>query len=69
MSNDLKGFITTKEAARRANVSRWWIRALIHQSRLYAVRMGREWLVDEKSLRAFLLTRRTRGRPKKVIES
>ncbi|WP_353681411.1 helix-turn-helix domain-containing protein [Aeromicrobium sp. REDSEA-S38_B2] len=41
---------TTVDAARRLTVSPARVRALIHSGHLEAVRLGRDWLIEERSL-------------------
>ncbi|WP_172135969.1 DNA-binding protein [Adlercreutzia sp. ZJ473] len=55
---------TTKEAARRLDVSERRIRALIGSGDLKAQKFGGVWMVDEESVRARLQRRCSAGRPK-----
>lgn len=55
--------IGTTEAARRLGVSQARVRQLIAAGRLPAKRIGRDWLIDERSLSRVAV--RTPGRPRK----
>lgn len=56
--------ITTKEAAKRLGVTPRRIRKLITDKRLPAKRVGRDWLIDPRGLKA--VEDRKTGRPKKI---
>lgn len=60
----LEGYITTKEAAQRLNVSEGRIRQLVADGRLPAVKVGQTNLVKEADLELVKDRKRT-GRPKK----
>jgi len=47
----MMGMLTTKEAAERVNKGQRAIQALISKGYLPAVKLGRDWFVDERSLR------------------
>jgi len=59
----IEGFITTKEAAQKLNVSEGRIRQLVADGRLPAVKVGQTNLVKEIDLEAVRERKRT-GRPK-----
>lgn len=61
----IEGFITTKEAAQKLNVSEGRIRQLVADGRLPAVKVGQTNLVKEIDLEAVRERKRT-GRPKKA---
>ena len=42
--------LTTTEAATRLGCSRSWLRNLIHQGRLPAEKIGRDWLITSEDL-------------------
>ena len=54
--------INTTEAGKYLGVTRVWIRVLIRQGRLPAVKIGRDWVIQEADLAA--LPPRHLGRPK-----
>ncbi len=60
----LEGFITTKEAAQKLDVSEGRIRQLVAEGRLPAVKVGQTNLVKESDLELVRERKRT-GRPKK----
>lgn len=55
--------IGTKEAAARLGITARRVRALITSGQLTARRVGRDWLIDERSLKAVAVRRP--GRPRK----
>lgn len=55
--------ITTQQAAERLGITARRVRQLIKAGHLTARRVGRDWLIDERSLRAVAV--RTPGRPRK----
>jgi len=59
----LEGYITTKEAAQKLEVSEGRIRQLVAEGRLPAVKVGQTNLVKESDLE--LVKDRKTGRPKK----
>jgi len=59
----IEGYITTKEAAEKLNVSEGRIRQLVADGRLPAVKVGQTNLVKESDLE--LVKDRKTGRPKK----
>lgn len=61
LSEMVKGFITTKQAADRLGVSVGRVRQLIAEGRLPAQKVGRDNLIDEKDLE--LVADRKPGRP------
>jgi excisionase family DNA binding protein len=65
---DVVGYISTEEAARRSGYHVNHIAVLAHSGRLLARRVGRRWLIDERALEAFVTNKRgrKRGRPRKV---
>lgn len=61
---NLRGYLTTQDAAKKLGVTRAYIYHLIDQGRLEAIRVGaRMLLVRSESIRNF--RRSPRGRPKK----
>jgi excisionase family DNA binding protein len=54
---DVAGYISTEEAARRAGYTVGHIAVLAHSGRLLARRVGRRWLIDERALEAFVSNR------------
>lgn len=50
---DLEDFVTTKEAAELLGVGRQRIYDLIHDERLEAIKIGRDWLVSRESIENF----------------
>lgn len=60
----LEGFLTTKEAAQKLNVSEGRVRQLVADGRLPAVKVGQTNLVKESDLELVKDRRRT-GRPPK----
>ena len=62
------GLIDVKEAARRADYTSHWIRVLIRQGKVYAVKKGNKWYVSTVSLYTYVTRQKNykrRGRPKK----
>ena len=59
--------LTTKEVAERLGVSVRRVHALIQAKRLPAQKYGRDYLIDEKSLK--LVEERKTGRPSKKLDS
>lgn len=55
--------LTTKQAAERLGVNASRVRQLILAGRLAARKQGRDWLIDERSLKA--VADRKVGRPRK----
>ena len=55
--------IGTKEAAERLGVGQQRVRVLLRTNRIKAVRMGRDWFIDEADLGKFVP--RPGGRPRK----
>jgi excisionase family DNA binding protein len=60
-------FYTTREAATSLGVTVRRVRALCASGRLHANKFGRDWLISESSLEAYV-PRKT-GRPKKVSDT
>jgi excisionase family DNA binding protein len=54
--------LTTNDAAARLGLSARRVRMLIDEGRLPAVRVGRDWLIQERDLR--LVAVRPNGRPR-----
>jgi len=60
------GQVGTKEAAERLGLTQQHISALIRSGELRASRIGRTWVIDERSLKAFEAKQRPGpGRPRK----
>jgi excisionase family DNA binding protein len=57
--------VTTIEAAKRLGITRVRIGVLIRAGRLPAVKVGRDWVLDEKDIASFAKQDRTPGRPRK----
>ncbi len=55
--------ITIKEAANKLGLSRRWVQQLAKKGKLPALKMGRDYLIEEKDL--YLVRNLTRGRPGK----
>jgi excisionase family DNA binding protein len=55
--------LSTREVAERLNVSVRRVHHFIEQGRLPAIKIGRDYIIQEKDLR--LVAVRTNGRPKK----
>jgi len=55
--------INTTQAAQQLGVTRRRVQALIQSGRLPAVKLGRDWIIQEKHLK--LVTVRKPGRPRK----
>lgn len=58
--------LSTEKVAKRLKVVPQAVRNLIAHGRLKASRPGRDWLISEADLRAYLKVRRRPGRPPKV---
>ena len=58
--------ITTPEAMRRTGFGTTQIWRLIHEGKVKARKLGRDWFIEEKSLDTYMRTRRGPGRPPKV---
>jgi excisionase family DNA binding protein len=61
--------LSTAEACNVAGVTTAYIQRLLRNERIEGVKLGRDWLVYEDSLKAFLEQPRKRGRPHKEAES
>jgi excisionase family DNA binding protein len=59
-------YLTTTEAAAILGITRCRVRVLIHEGRLKAQRMGRDWMVPEPACRMFRLIERRPGRKAKT---
>jgi excisionase family DNA binding protein len=59
--------ISTREAAKRLNVTPDRVRKMIEAKRLKAIKVGREWLIDPRDLDA--VKDRKVGRPRKARKS
>ena len=57
------GFISSKEAAEIAGVTTGYIRRLLLRGRLKGKKLGRDWLVNRKSVQEFVQSPRKTGRP------
>jgi len=55
--------MTTAEVAKAGDVSQAYVRQLIQDGRLQAVKVSGRWLVERGSVVRWLRTRRGRGRP------
>jgi len=55
--------MTTLQAAERLGVSRQEVQRLITAGRLKAEKIGRDWIVDKRSIAAYERNRRGPGRP------
>jgi excisionase family DNA binding protein len=68
---DVVGYISTEEAARRAGYTVGHIAVLAGSGRLLARRVGPKWLIDERALEAFVTNnlRRKRRRPRKAASA
>src|SRR5258708_5056165 len=62
---DNRVLITTTEACEMAGVTSAYIQRLLRDGRIEGVKLGRDWLIYEDSLNAFLSHPRKRGRPHK----
>lgn len=60
------GIIGTKRAGEILNLSKQRIHALIKENRLPAIKLGRDYAIDENDL--YSLKPRKNGRPKKTTE-
>ena len=47
------GWVTTAQAAHRSGYSATHIRVLAHQQRIQAQKVGRQWLIQSRSLQAY----------------
>ena len=56
--------MTTTEAAQALGVSLRRVQAMVKAGRLIAVKRGRDWVISDKSVRAYQQTARQPGRPK-----
>jgi excisionase family DNA binding protein len=59
--NTFAGAISTTEAANRYHVSQRYIAFLARRKAIIAKKLGRDWLIDEASLSAYLATPQKRG--------
>lgn len=57
--------ITTKQAQAITGWSNAYVVRLLHQGRFRGRKLGRDWLINEASLRAFMKLDRPAHRPKK----
>lgn len=57
--------LSTADACEIAEVSSAYIQRLLREKRIEGTKLGRDWLVYEDSLKAFLNQPRKRGRPRK----
>ena len=57
--------MTTKEASAKAGLDRAYIRRLLESGKLSGRKVGRDWLVDDKSLEYYMANRPRIGRPKR----
>ena len=57
------GYISSKEAGEIAGVTTGYIRRLLLQGRLKGKKIGRDWLVNRKSVQEFVQSPRKTGRP------
>jgi len=52
--SDIPGYLTVNEAAERRGVRRQSVLSLIDRKRLKAYRVGKQWLIREEDLEAFV---------------
>ena len=57
------GYISSKEAGEIAGVTTGYIRRLLLQGRLKGKKIGRDWLVNKKSIQEYFKSPRKTGRP------
>lgn len=61
----MERLITTKEAAKKLNITPNRILALIYAKRLPAIKRGRDWVIRNRDLKK--VEHRKVGRPKRVM--
>ena len=63
MAKDLTKYVTTDQAAELMGVLPTSINHLIHDGRLKAIKLGRDWMVFVPSIEKYRETKSKRGRP------
>lgn len=61
--------LSTEQAAHVLGISQVRVRELLKNGRLHGERVGRAWLVDEKSVAVRLASRPRAGRPKEGVDT
>jgi excisionase family DNA binding protein len=60
-TNQIAEPISTTEAAKRYRVTANYITLLARKGAINAIKFGRDWIIDEPSLRSYLATPQKRG--------
>jgi excisionase family DNA binding protein len=60
------GVMNTAEAAKRLGLSIRRVQTMIQRGQIVAKKLGRDWVIEEKDLRAFAACPRVPGRPRKT---
>jgi len=64
--NKQTNLVTTAQAATQLGLTYYRVIQFIHGSRLPAVKLGRDWLIQQKDLDKFAAIPRKTGRPRKA---
>lgn len=60
-----RAVVSTAQACEATNFTSAYIQRLLRDGRIEGVKLGRDWLIYEDSLEAFMTQTRKRGRPHK----
>ncbi len=62
-SYDLTDYVTTPQAAELLGMKTTSVNHLLHSGRLLGIKLGRDWLIYRSSVREYVRSKSSKGRP------